>query len=438
MTMQIGSPGALRPIEVFAGGRFRAPRGDLAIYTETAGGTRFGPYQTDIRYRVRLRDIVGAAPGTKFTGFRALFPNWYLDTTGASETSHATGVAQMRMSMSPSFPYSGLPVQSGFGGLDTVTLVADQTAEARIAMAAAPATYVEMRLHLAWDANARLYGSRVFKRAMGEQGRIGTTVPDQTYVVGPGYDPPNEGIGYAPVNLIGTILAPAGSNPNVAVVGDSIAAGAHDNDTGDGNGSLFGDANGLCGWADRLCGTKYGLLNLAMPGGKLANYVKSARRRHAAMGGVPCYVILALGVNDNPSSLAEMQAMAAASWRIERAAGNKPIQCTITGTASSTDGFATLAGQTVPAGRYAAGGLFQQFNDWVRTGAGGNPDLHGFLDVADSLMDRTTAKFRVDRGGVLVENIYAGGNALHPNTLGHTLIAQDLAASLAALVALPF
>ena len=422
--------GAAQPatrIDILAGTRLGIPAGDLAIYTETAGGTRFGPYQSGWRLRVRLRPVIGAAPGATFTRFRFALANWNIQPGGGGEALHEGSVVTVTASMLPVWDSARRPYQATWNGLDRVQIAAGQTVWTDwLAMAAVPGQDIEIRLWASWDAVSRLYGSHSRRADFGEQGNIGRTTPDLTYSASPSYDPASDGFFYAPVSLVGSTVAPAASNPSVVIVGDSISRGAYD--------LPGGDANGQAGWAERGLAGRVGYVNAAMSGANLSGFNTSSKRILSVFGGAATHAICALGVNDAITSLAGYQQALQAVWATLRGAGVKPIQATLTGSASSTDGFQTLANQTAVSGRFAAGGAIQQTNAWLRAGAGGNPDLLGILDVADSLMDRTSAKFRTDRG-VVVETLPSGSPALHPNALGHQLVAADVTTPLAALLA---
>lgn len=126
------------------------------------------------------------------------------------------------------------------------------------------------------------------------------------------------------------------------------------------------------------------------------------------------------------------------NWLLGQNAALKITACTVTPSASSTDGWTTLANQTPDAGTTYGGQTRWQrsiaYNDWMRDGApilagvaapgttdpaalragqAGHP-LVGYLEIADVIeSSRNSGKFRVDVGVISVDGA-------HMNTLAGT------------------
>jgi lysophospholipase L1-like esterase len=115
-------------------------------------------------------------------------------------------------------------------------------------------------------------------------------------------------------------------------------------------------------------------------------------------------VIVSLGSNDVAQSrtLAQLQADSVACWTALGAKGAKIFQCTITPKTTSTDGWATKANQTPV---FAAGGVRDTYNDWLRTGASivingstvtvgmsGHP-LTGVIDASPAVEDASDSHY---------------------------------------------
>lgn len=160
----------------------------------------------------------------------------------------------------------------------------------------------------------------------------------------------------------------------------------------------------------------------------------AARRLPLVQG---AYAILCdLGSNDisNSRTLAQLQSDAIATWTELGRKGAKVYQTTITPKTTSTDNWASLAGQTPEgglSGAWAAGGVRDQFNDWLRNGASyvvngqtvtagstGHP-LTAVVDITAAIEDpgdRTKWKTNGSANGFTVD----GG---HPNAAGYDLLA---------------
>lgn len=101
------------------------------------------------------------------------------------------------------------------------------------------------------------------------------------------------------------------------------------------------------------------------------------------------------------------------------AAGKRIVVWTIPPYTSSSDGWTTLANQTLQTSTGGGNSVRVQWNDWVRAGCPGVPGVSAYIEMADALESQRNSGFwRVDLGAVT-------GDGLHANTLGvNTLIAN--------------
>ncbi len=207
--------------------------------------------------------------------------------------------------------------------------------------------------------------------AVGPEGYShGTTQTDQTANAAFTYADAFEG-GFSHTAILATTAA---SYPSVLIVGDSIAAGQ-------------GDANtGPTGYpADALYAAGIGFAKIAIPGetsGAIQGTGGALRLLLAKFANV---AIDEYGVNDiaGGSSLAGLQASEMATWQLLWVRRLKVFACTLTPETNSTDGWATPGSQTPksagfgaagvtygPAGSTFVGtGVRTSYNDWLRAGA---------------------------------------------------------------------
>jgi hypothetical protein len=413
--------------DIIAGSRLSVPAGDVSVFSVNGG--RVGPYQGGTRLRCKLQTVPGAVGN--FTRFKFSLGNWRINAGGTGEADTPGSNITFKASLLPLFGSAAAPTQVTWSAATSITLTNGQTVFSDwITLDAAPGTDMEIRLWYSWDAAGAIYASHSRPAVLTEGWDNNLTVTDRTMVASatPGYGT-GDGFQVAPISLIGSIVATA-APPTVMVIGDSLTRNTQDV-VGAGS-VVIGDANGSTGWIERILTGNYGYFNVSMSGASMTSFNTKSTGVIAANAATATHAVCSLGVNDPLTTLGQFQAAAAAMWATCRANGLKPIQTTITTSASSTDGYTTLANQTSSGGKFAAGAAIQQFNAWLLAGAGGNANLHGVLDVAASVVDIPTAKWRVDRG-VIVDIANA---PLHLNVLGHTLVASDMAAPLAALLAL--
>jgi lysophospholipase L1-like esterase len=132
----------------------------------------------------------------------------------------------------------------------------------------------------------------------------------------------------------------------------------------------------------------------------------NAAKRLALLAGATS-VVVSMGSNDiaNGRTLAQLQADALACWTVLGAKGARVFHCTITPKTTSTDAWGTKANQTPVAPAFAAGGVRDTFNAWLRAGAStvvngqtvtvgmsGHP-LNGVIDSSPAVEDTTDSHY---------------------------------------------
>lgn len=169
---------------------------------------------------------------------------------------------------------------------------------------------------------------------------------------------------FGPSMILGRVKDPG--KPVVAIIGDSIAQGANDNDQG---------------FIERALAGNYSFQKIAFPGEALDgwtgnNGLTRFRRASLLVQASITHAICEYGRNN--MNVATVQADTLAAWTSIARMGVPVYQTTITPQTTSTDGWTTVANQTVAdatrEGRRVA------FNNWVRDGApisGGAPVAPG-------------------------------------------------------------
>ena len=163
---------------------------------------------------------------------------------------------------------------------------------------------------------------------------------------------------FSPLVVVGH---PTGPPPKtVAVLGDSIAAGA-----GDINYAINGYAIG--GWPLRGLDQKVGYVYLARTGEAFANIVGRGARYRFEMLEHQYSALVEYGRNDMDEGLRRVQQNAIEIWDEVAARGLRVFQTTITCQTNSTDGWISLENQSLLSWPSEATRL--AFNVWLRSGA---------------------------------------------------------------------
>ena len=207
--------------------------------------------------------------------------------------------------------------------------------------------------------------------------------------------------GYGPLAVTGLT---AGAQRAVVVLGDSIASGQADNPAND-MGFVVRAIGGRCGWS-----------SLAMPAEQAAQIVTGGGRRMALAGRFATTAVCNHGINDLVigRTAQQVQASLLALWKGLAARGLEVFHTTLTPRTTSSDGWATLGGQSA----YANEAERQAINAWLRSGP--SPHLTGVFDVAAVLEDGTTGRWKAPAEGALT------GDGLHPKPAGYALMAATV------------
>ena len=196
-------------------------------------------------------------------------------------------------------------------------------------------------------------------------GVSGTTQTDMTTS---GTVPNNFAFFYSPLTILGRLAVPA---PSVLIIGDSIAAGQ--GDTGNSTGFIVGGLGGPLGTYVTFTAAGIPYMNLAQPGETAASFAGyAARPMRSYLFQFARYAVCEYGANDLlfATTLAALQANSLIFWKSLALRGVSCYQTTLTPRVTSSDNFATLAGQT-PINSACGPGVCVRtlFNDWVRAGA---------------------------------------------------------------------
>lgn len=166
--------------------------------------------------------------------------------------------------------------------------------------------------------------------------------------------------------------------PSVFIMGDSIAWGAFD---------LF-DASGDLGSVARSIGGNLAYINAGCYGDE-ASLAKANYSKRAALIQYCSHVVCELGINDLSAGAGNKSAATLKSdlGVLYGFAGGKPVyQTTITPRSSSSNSWATTAGQTLDANA----AQFTAFNDDVRTTPA---PLTGYFDISDAVSSARNSNF---------------------------------------------
>lgn len=176
---------------------------------------------------------------------------------------------------------------------------------------------------------------------------------------------------FGPSFIAATLATPV---PTVGVIGDSILAGQGDGVAYSGDLQLYQGyvARGLGNTLPSIAMTRGGFkLSQVAPGLALTRAMSLFRNGRISTA------IVELGVNDSADTLATIQANMIHIWTLFTSRGVRVVQTTITPlTTTSSDGWATVANQTVNA---ADSTKRTPLDDWLRAGA---PMLNGVATTA--------------------------------------------------------
>jgi hypothetical protein len=228
---------------------------------------------------------------------------------------------------------------------------------------------------------------------------------------------------FGPSMILGRVKDPG--KPVIAVVGDSIAQGAADNDRG---------------YIERALGDSYSFQKVAFPGEALAGWIGNAgltryRRSSLLVQASITHAVSEYGVNNLTSATIKVDTLA--MWTSLARMGVKVYHCTLTPQTTSTDGFATVANQTLLKSA-AEETRRKEFNAWLRdgapivagapvapgtagalrSGAAGHP-LTAWFEIADLAESaRDSGKWK--------SGYVSGVDGTHPNAVGAAALAAGI------------
>lgn len=233
----------------------------------------------------------------------------------------------------------------------------------------------------------------------------------QVYATGPMTAPSGGGAaangGFGPIALIGYTEA---GQISVVYLGDSIADGVGDDQDGY-IARALADVNGY----------PVPYIKLSRGSDTLGNNALAYGYRRRALFEYGTHGIIALGTNDivTGASLETMKNLVTEISAAMRGRGLKVIGSTIFPRTTSTDHWATLAGQTPVAG-FETGGIRDQFNAWIKNYADGLLDY--WYDPCE-LIEPTAAPGKWNVNGAAD---YPTTDGIHPSPYFHYLAAQPL------------
>lgn len=368
------------------------------LYGAKSGRRLAGKYLGQIATRCGANVITGGsarqimsrskhAARDNIFGLQMAFPNWHLTSSGESGSGGVIAVTA-----SVEYP-SGVFHQVTWGGSATVS-IADLTTSPLsdplpITIADGDEFFVKsyqssltgLVWTLARDANAGetcLYGA---------SGVADTTMSSSTASVG-GFEI------YRPIMIVGET-----TKPSVLIIGDSREYGNLD----------IPDSSSDKGYAQRSVSSMCAFSNIARSGDSAAEFVGSHARR-AALAAYFSHVYVHYGINDLDAGFTASQTASNLSAIASYFPGRQMFTATIEPISASTDGWTTVANQTVDSTN--AGRI--QLNAAIRAGLAG---YAGFFEVADILESgRDSGLWRVWAGRALT------GDGIHAVPLGNQLL----------------
>lgn len=192
--------------------------------------------------------------------------------------------------------------------------------------------------------------------------------------------------GYCMLPLVVTGTTNDQADNGVVVLGDSIASGGND----------FGY---LSGFLSRAIGTIHPVINMAVAGELCQSWLTNQRlRRLGLIARANAEYAILSWTNDAYAArtLAQFQVDLIAAVSELRAMGLNVCVCTLTPRTTSTDGWRTLANQTLQANNATR----VSYNNWLRTQQGNG--IFAVLDIAASVEDLATGKWKEPAGGALL------------------------------------
>jgi hypothetical protein len=217
---------------------------------------------------------------------------------------------------------------------------------------------------------------------------------------------PNLATNDAPITLPLAIIAQT-RKPSILIISDSKDAGF---------GDTF-DANGFMGYASKVLGLSYGIINAGSPGDTISEFLAAGSKR-TALQTYCSHILFGTAINSLRSGTGQNKTAAAVLAEQQTAfalfPGKKIITKTTEPSTTSSNSFINLANQTVNsnAAEIAA------FNDAIRAGVAG---ASGYMEIADQIeTSRNSGKWKFD--GTAFKYTADG---LHPSVFAHAAIAAS-------------
>jgi lysophospholipase L1-like esterase len=229
-------------------------------------------------------------------------------------------------------------------------------------------------------------------------------------------------------------LAANRTKPIIGIFGDSICTGTDDTiNTGAGDTALVTYGFWRGGWVTRGLASRVPYVQSSRGGEQTINQgqfrVWARNTLHLCD-----HVISATGVNDLTSAAATLQASLLAQWKSIRALGPQVWQATITPRTTSSDGWVTVANQTISADNSKR----VLVNEWLRDGAPLNSTGTTAVETGNSSAIRTgnvlhplsgiievTDYVETDRNSGIWKAAYTT-DGIHPQRVGYVDMAQAL------------
>lgn len=301
---------------------------------------------TDVLATYRQRIVF---PPGSFSNLQFIFPNWRLTNSG--ETAGANDIT-----IKAWFEYGGVSYQLFFNGATSAVIAANGQAVTdpiAIDIVTQPQAWIRVEVSVTsggvWPLGRQSAGN------LSEGVNIGNATGSST-----GSSGFTAGVMYGPTAVVGI----AGqSTVAVLAITDSRGAGA-------GEYTTSGDGVGNVGYIERALGGVVAWAGIQRSNTTVADFNSTHWRSMARAPQFASSAITQRGINDvrAPVSLATLQGYVIQEWTTLAARYSLFVfQTTLDPNTTSTDGWTTVAGQTVTDSSQNA--VRVAFNDWIRAGA---------------------------------------------------------------------
>lgn len=364
--------------------------------------------------------IILRTPPVAVSDFRVAYSNWYLSGSGFTLGPNPITIKAAAVVGLLAYPLT-------FNGQRTPILSPGATIWSDpISLTRAAAAGLQLRQFVSVNAGERWPQGRGMSSSFGDSGSNIAVGGD--FVDGGGTTYAGVGQAFGPSSVIGRMLGGASALQSWAIIGDSIAQGLNDS----------GDAFGNYGYLERALGINVPWINLSKQSLSAFGWNYNSPFMNTLASGYVSRAVVEFSSNDiynEARGLATTQANLITIWNEWSLRGTRVYQTTLTPRTTSTDGWATVANQTI-----SDATLNNQriaLNEWLRagspivngvavavgtagavlTGQVGHP-LYGVLDAAD--LAETARNSGIWRAAYV-------GDGVHPGPTGAAAIASGLA-----------